>query len=140
MTCAICYRQAKGFGAFNPRLRRGDPGRHPHRWVFCSRRCQTAFTRILDKTEGRMIDPTELERAAMQAALGPLGDYVASIGMDRPLADYSRVEVLTLIEVAVTAYQEHMVEAHERAAERDRAYFEEQLQRPATPAGSGVPF
>jgi hypothetical protein len=76
----------------------------------------------------------------MEAALTPLGDSVASIGMQRPLADYSRAEVLTLIEVAVTAYQDHMVEAHERQAERDRAYFEEQLQRPATPAGSEVPF
>ena len=107
MTCAVCYRQARGFGAYNPRLKRGDPNRHPHRWVFCSRRCQVAFTQILDKTEGRMIDPTELERAAMEAALTPLGDYVASIGMERPLAVYSRTEVLTLIEVAVTAYQDH---------------------------------
>jgi hypothetical protein len=140
VTCAVCHRQARGFGAFNPRLKRGDPHRHPHRWVFCSRRCQVAFTRILDKTEGQMIDSTELERAAMEAALTPLGDYVASIGMQRPLADYSRAEVLTLIEVAVTAYQDHMVEAHERRAERDRAYFEAQLNRPATPAGSEVPF
>jgi len=60
--------------------------------------------------------------------------------MDRPLADYSRGEVLTLIEVAVTAYQEQMVEAHERQTERDRAYFDEQLRRPAKPAGSEVPF
>jgi hypothetical protein len=140
VTCAVCHRQAKGFGAFNPRLKRGDPNRHPQRWVFCSRRCQVAFTRLLDKTEGRMIDPTELERAAMAAALTPLGDYVASIGMERPLADYSRAEVLTLIEVAVSAYQAHMIEAHERQAERDRASFAEQLRRPTTPAGSEVPF
>ena len=51
-----------------------------------------------------MVDPTELEQAAMAAALGPLGEYVGNIGMDRPLADYSREEVLTLIEVVVTAF------------------------------------
>jgi hypothetical protein len=127
MTCAVCRRQARGLGAFNPRLKRGDPNRHPHRWVFCSRRCQVAFTRILDKTEGRMIDPTDLERAAMHAALAPLGEYVGSIGMYRPLADYSRAEVLTLIEVAVTAYQAHMVEAHERQAAKDQAYFDDEV-------------
>ncbi len=56
-----------------------------------------------------MVDPTELEQAAMAAALGPLGEYVASIGMDRPLSDYSRQEVLSLIEVVVTAYQDHLI-------------------------------
>ena len=58
-----------------------------------------------------MVDPTKLEQAAMAAALGPLGEYVASIGMDRPLADYSRDEVLTLIEVVVTAFQDHLIQA-----------------------------
>ena len=47
----------------------------------------------------------------MAAALGPLGEYVGSIGMDRPLADYSREEVLTLIEVVVTAFQDHLIQA-----------------------------
>ena len=58
-----------------------------------------------------MVDPTELEQAAMAAALGPLGEYVSSIGMDRPLADYKRAEVLTLIEVVVTAFQHHLIQA-----------------------------
>ncbi len=56
-----------------------------------------------------MVDPTELEQAAMAAALGPLGEYVASIGMDRALSDYSREEVLTLIEIVVTAFQDHLI-------------------------------
>ena len=58
-----------------------------------------------------MVDPTELEQAAIAAALAPLGEYVGSIGMDRPLADYSRKEVLTLIEVVVTAFQDHLIQA-----------------------------
>ncbi len=58
-----------------------------------------------------MTEPTDLEKAAFAAALSPLGDYVGSIGMQRPLADYSREEVLNLIEVAVTAYQDHMSNA-----------------------------
>jgi hypothetical protein len=57
-----------------------------------------------------MVDPTELEQAAMAAVLVPLGEVVAEIGMDKPLKDYTRDEVLTLIEVVVTAYQDHMRE------------------------------
>ncbi|MBF0341030.1 MAG: hypothetical protein HQL95_08740 [Magnetococcales bacterium] len=62
-------------------------------------------TKVLGVTS--MTDATDLERAAMAAALRPLGEYVASIGMQRPLAEYSREEVLTLIEVAVTAFQDY---------------------------------
>ncbi|MBF0182385.1 MAG: hypothetical protein HQM03_20405 [Magnetococcales bacterium] len=62
-------------------------------------------TKVLGVTS--MTDATNLEKAAMAAALRPLGEYVASIGMQRPLADYTREEVLTLIEVAVTAFQDY---------------------------------
>ena len=109
MKCAVCSRKAKGFGYFNPRLPRSDPGRYSDRWVFCSMRCQNAFCKLMTKTEGQMIDPSEMELAAMASCLAPLGEYVGSIGMQRPLADYSKDEVLTLIDVVVTAYQEHML-------------------------------
>lgn len=62
---------------------------------------------ILEKTS--MNDATDLERAAMAAALVPLGEYVGSIGMHRPLANYSKQEVLTLIDVVVTAYQDYFI-------------------------------
>ncbi|MBF0453681.1 MAG: hypothetical protein HQL72_02550 [Magnetococcales bacterium] len=58
-----------------------------------------------------MTDATDLEKAAMASALAPLGEYVGSIGMQRPLADYKKEEVLTLIEVVITAYQDHMANA-----------------------------
>ena len=58
-----------------------------------------------------MVDATDLEKAAMAAALRPLGEYVGSIGMTRPLADYKKEEVLTLVEVVITAYQDHMANA-----------------------------
>ena len=58
-----------------------------------------------------MTDPTDFEKAAMTAALRPLGEYVGSIGMQRPLADYSKGEVLTMVEVVITAYQNHMANA-----------------------------
>ena len=140
MRCAICYRKAKGYGWFNPRLKPSDPNRYSDKWVFCSRRCQDAFCLLMTKTEARMIDPSDMELAAMRACLSPLGEYVGSIGMERPLADYTREEVLTLIDVVVTAYQDQMIEEHERMAAKDRAFLEERLARQGQTSPKGVPF
>ncbi|CAI8820080.1 DUF6511 domain-containing protein [Methylococcus capsulatus] len=57
-----------------------------------------------------MIDPTPNEKAAMAAVLPRLGDYVASIGMDRPLSAYSREEILQLVDVVLTTYFDHLRE------------------------------
>lgn len=127
MKCAVCHRKAKGYGWFNPRVPRSDPSRHNDKWVFCSRPCQEAFSKLMNKTEGQMIDPSDMEIAAMQSCLAPLGEYVGSIGMQRPLADYSRQEVLTLIDVVVSAYQDRMLEEHERMAAKDRAFLEQRI-------------
>lgn len=140
MKCAICSRKAKGYGWFNPRLKPSDPNRYSDKWVFCSRRCQDAFCLLMTKTEARMIDPSDMELAAMRACLSPLGEYVGSIGMERPLADYTREEVLTLIDVVVTAYQDQMLEEHERMAAKDRAFLEERLARQGRTPPKGVPF
>ena len=127
MKCAVCHRTAKGFGWFNPRVPRSDPARYSDDWVFCSRRCQEAFSKLMQKTEGHMIDPSDMEIAAMQSCLGPLGEFVGSIGMQRPLADYSRDEVLQLIDLVVTRYQGSMLEEHERMAARDRHFLEQRI-------------
>lgn len=74
-----------------------------------------------------MIDPSELELAALQSCLAPLGDYVGALGMDRPLADYSKREVQGLIETIISAYQEYMIDAHEQMADRDLAFLEQRL-------------
>lgn len=140
MKCAICYRKAKGYGWFNPRLKPSDPNRYSNKRVFCSRRCQDAFCLLMTKTEARMIDPSDMELAAMRACLSPLGEYVGSVGMERPLADYTREEVLTLIDVVVTAYQDQMIEEHERMAAKDRAFLEERLARQGQTSPKGVPF
>ena len=87
-----------------------------------------------------MIDPSDMELAAMSSCLAPLGEYVGAIGMQRPLADYSKDEVLMLIDVVVTAYQEHMLVEHERMAEKERAFLEQRLVRQGKTASKGVPF
>ena len=153
MTCAVCSRQARGFGYFNSAQRRPNSGglvcEIPDRWVFCSMRCLNAFSSVMERLtsvkEGAVIDPTDLELAAMRAALAPLGDYVSTLGMDRPLADYRKEDVLRLVEVVVDAYQAHMLDAHERMAAKDRAYFEQRLAAQSQPqAASGantrIPF
>jgi hypothetical protein len=140
LRCAICYRKAKGYGWFNPRLKPSAPNRCSDKWVFCSRRCQDAFCLLMTKTEARMIDPSDMELAAMRACLSPLGAYVGSIGMERPLADYTREEVLTLIDVVVTTYQDQMIEEHERMAAKDRAFLEERLAHQGQTSPKGVLF
>jgi hypothetical protein len=55
-----------------------------------------------------MIDPSNNETQAMQSVLRPLGDFVATIGMQKTLADYTQPQVLQLIEVVVTAYQDRL--------------------------------
>lgn len=101
--CGLCYRQQRGFG-FLPALI-NQPQRPARR--FCSMRCLGLYARMF-KESGGMIDMTDFERAAIRACLAPLGACVAEIGMDKPLAAYSKEQVLTLIEVIVTAYQDEM--------------------------------
>jgi Family of unknown function (DUF6511) len=76
-----------------------------------------------------MIDATVTERAAMAAALHPLGEFVAQVGLERPLAEYTREQILTLVEVVVDAFQAHLIEAQARQDESETAHFEAQWAR-----------
>ena len=135
MKCHICSRQAKGYGYFNPKFKRSDPLRYSRLGVFCSRRCQEAFSKAMKKlndcSEAGVIDPSEMETESMHSALVPLGEFVGSIGMDRPFSQYSKAEVLRLIEVVIDAYQGSMLTKHEEQAERERSYFERLAERQA---------
>ena len=76
-----------------------------------------------------MIDPSDMERAAMGSCLLPLWDFIEKSGSTRPLASYSKEEVLALVEVVVTAYQQYMIEEHERRVARDAAYQQVRLEK-----------
>ena len=109
------------------RFKVGHPKRYPIDWSFCSRRCQDCFHRLYAagvrslEREGALptgvgvIDPTEVELAAMQQCLKPLGEAASEIGMDRPLSSYTQQEALQLINAVVTTYVEAMVQEHERS-------------------------
>ena len=55
-----------------------------------------------------MVDLTEQEQAAMRAAMRNLGEAMAEIGWNTRLCDLTEAQVLTLIEVAVGAFQDAM--------------------------------
>ena len=55
-----------------------------------------------------MIDPSKHEVEAMHSVLSPLGDYVATVGMDKPLSAYSKEQVLQMINVVVTHYHQEL--------------------------------
>lgn len=104
--CSVCKREAGGFAFIPPPLRASHPANRKMMKYFCSMRCQGIFSNAYK--ENNMIDLTKNEKEAIESALKPVGEYVAEIGMDRPLSSYSREEVLCLIEVALGAYFDFM--------------------------------
>jgi len=122
--CWVCKRQARGYGHSDLRHPAGDARRYPIDWVFCSRRCQEAFHTLygnwLRVRDGRsplgevaMIDPSDVELAAMRKCLKAFGAAAERIGFDKPLGAYSEAEALRVIDAIVTCYTEAMVEHHE---------------------------
>jgi len=57
-----------------------------------------------------MIDPTLAEQAAVRSTMKPVAEIMEEIGWQTRLADLSEQQVLTLIEVAVTGYQDALRE------------------------------
>jgi len=122
--CWVCKRQARGYGHSDLRHPVGDARRYPIDWVFCSRRCQRAFHTLyghwlrvqeghIAKTEVAMIDPSDVELAAIRKCLKAFGAAAESIGFEKPLGAYSEAEALRVIDAIVTCYTEAMVEHHE---------------------------
>jgi hypothetical protein len=98
MTCPICWRSRKGFGWFDPIQ---PIGKRAYVWA-CSLTCQN----IIARRRG-VVDPTEHEIEAIQAASQPAGEYLDSIGKT-DLAVLGEKEWMTLLEVIVTAYQDKL--------------------------------
>ncbi len=57
-----------------------------------------------------MVDPTEAEQAAIRSIMKPVAEIMEEIGWQTRLADLSKQQVLTLIEVAVTGFQDALQE------------------------------
>lgn len=62
-----------------------------------------------------MIDPSDVEIAAMKQCLKSFGEAAGEIGFEKPLGAYSEAEALRVIDAIVTRYTEAMVEHHDAA-------------------------
>jgi hypothetical protein len=102
--CAVCRRAARGFLWFDP-TRRVPPRPSAS---FCGMPCQHLWTRLAARSAPGVVDLTEQERAAIRAAVRPLAEVMGEIGWGTRLQDLSEAQVLTLIEVAVDAFQDAM--------------------------------
>lgn len=67
-----------------------------------------------------MVDLTDLERAAIRAAMKPVAEIMTEIGWLTRLCDLTEEQVLTLIEVAVGGFQDAM---HEVAQDEPEVPF-----------------
>ncbi|RYU56296.1 hypothetical protein EWI61_14560 [Methylolobus aquaticus] len=101
MICAICRRDARGFG-FEPRLI-GVPAPAVK---LCSRTCQNITTRLKG-----MINPNIHERSALLDASAAGGTYVESLGRT-DLATWTPEEWATLIDVVITRFQDSLRTAY----------------------------
>ena len=106
MICAVCRREARGFG-FDPLLARRLRGK---RAVACSMQC----LHIVAEANG-MIDATPNERAAMQAGGELGGEYLDSIGKT-DLSALTPEEWHAFIEAVVTGFCDYLRDV----AARDR--------------------
>lgn len=128
MKCWVCHRQARGFGHTDTRHGVADPRHYPMDWAFCSRRCQEVFNVMYgnwqrvheDRREGRtnlkeikLVDPSDVELAAMRKCLKAFGAAADEIGFDKPLGTYSEEQALQVIDAIVTCFTGAMVEHHE---------------------------
>lgn len=101
MLCAICKREARGYG-FAPRYIKVDaPDVN-----LCSRRCQDITARLKG-----MIDPNVHEIDALAAAAQSGGAFVERTGKT-DLAQWRADEWSQLVEVIVTAYQDRLRSAY----------------------------
>ena len=69
--------------------------------------CQGFWARLACRSAG-MVDLTPQERAAIAAALKPVAEIITEIGWQTRFCDLTEPQVLTLIEVAVTGFQDAM--------------------------------
>lgn len=98
--CSICTRPRPMWGWFNPHKPRDQ---REILWA-CSNSC---LDYLMRKIEGEVCLEAEAVKA-IELSLPDVGAYVAAIGMGKPLADYSRDEILGLIRASVEAYQANM--------------------------------
>jgi hypothetical protein len=108
--CALCGREARGFGY----LHRRDASRFPH-YRFCSKACLDAGSALAHWKKG-MIDKTEMEAKAIKEARHALAETLAELGLMAPFHDRTAAEIDRIIEACVDGFQaamQRLAKAHE---------------------------
>jgi hypothetical protein len=100
--CAICGREARGFGYVH-QLRADQ---YPT-YQFCSLHCLNAGAAIAGR-HGGVIDKTEMEQQAIKDARRPFAEALTELGLMEHFFDLSAEQIDQLIEAAVNGFQESM--------------------------------
>src|SRR5918999_4270377 len=98
--CAICRREARGFGYVH-QLR---PDQYPI-YQFCSLRCLDAGAAIA-RRHGGVIDKTDMEQQAIRDARRPFAEALTELGLMQHFFDLSAERIDQLIEAAIDGFQE----------------------------------
>jgi hypothetical protein len=101
--CAICNREARGFG-FCLSLRFDL---HPH-YHFCSMRCLDRGEAIAREANG-MIDKTAREMQALKDARRPFAEAITELGLMPVFHDRPPEHIAQIIEAVVTGYVDSML-------------------------------
>lgn len=98
--CAVCRMPSRGFG-YRANI---APKNYPVTW-FCSKNHTDTWINTLKQEGGYTVNQTQDETSARKAALMAMGQQVASIGMQKPLAEYTAEEAKSLVEAVLAGYQ-----------------------------------
>lgn len=113
--CAVCNKAPRGFGWKKPTGPRAIQQEHPTNedntlCRFCSSMCQNVY---FEKwRNGVVVNKTEIEQKAIVSVLEPLGDYVCSVGMDKPLSQYTKDQILGLVDTVLDSHQKALQELY----------------------------
>lgn len=108
--CYICQRPPRGFCWLDPNRQQSIEARRASFKRFCSKTCQDIHYQMYCK--GVDVNRTGLEQKATEAVLGPLADYVVSVGMDKGLGDYSKAEITGLVDTVLESYHATLQELY----------------------------
>lgn len=108
LVCALCVREAKGFG-YQHRLDTTFP-----RHRFCSIACCEAGGALAQRSGG-VIDKTPMEAQAIKDARRPLAETLTELGLMAPFHNRSAAEIDRIIEACIDGFQASM---QRQAAER----------------------
>jgi hypothetical protein len=101
-TCALCGREAKGFGYVHD-MRLGEVPHHR----FCSMACSDVGGALAHRSSG-MIDKSPMEAQAIKDARRPLAETLVELGLMAPFHDRAAAEIDRIIEACVDGFQASM--------------------------------